>query len=75
MSIICDCSCLSFDWDPYFSLINVRLKKSMSEGENLKEAQAINKSLSALGDVISALATEQQVRLLWLDFPLSLTLT
>ncbi len=28
-------------------------------GENLKEAQAINKSLSALGDVISALATEQ----------------
>ena len=38
-----------------------RLKKSMSEGENLKEAQAINKSLSALGDVISALATEQQV--------------
>lgn len=37
-----------------------RLKKSLSEGENLKEAQAINKSLSALGDVISALATEQQ---------------
>lgn len=35
----------------------------MSEGENLKEAQAINKSLSALGDVISALATEQQVGL------------
>ena len=28
-------------------------------GEQLKEAQAINKSLSALGDVISALASEQ----------------
>lgn len=36
------------------------VKKSGSTGENLKEAQAINKSLSALGDVISALATEQQ---------------
>lgn len=35
------------------------IKKSGSTGENLKEAQAINKSLSALGDVISALATEQ----------------
>jgi len=36
-----------------------RIKKSGSTGEQLKEAQAINKSLSALGDVISALATEQ----------------
>lgn len=35
------------------------MKKSGSAGEQLKEAQAINKSLSALGDVISALATEQ----------------
>lgn len=35
------------------------MKKSGSSGEQLKEAQAINKSLSALGDVISALATEQ----------------
>ena len=36
-----------------------RVKKSGSTGDNLKEAQAINKSLSALGDVISALASEQ----------------
>jgi len=36
-----------------------RIKKSGSSGNQLKEAQAINKSLSALGDVISALATEQ----------------
>lgn len=36
-----------------------RVKKSGSTGEQLNEAKAINKSLSALGDVISALATEQ----------------
>jgi len=33
-----------------------RIKKSGSTGPQLKEAQAINKSLSALGDVISSLA-------------------
>ncbi|KAJ7544255.1 hypothetical protein O6H91_09G070900 [Diphasiastrum complanatum] len=37
-----------------------RIKKSGSTGEQLKEAQSINKSLSALGDVISALATDEQ---------------
>lgn len=35
-----------------------RTKKSGSVGEQMREAQAINKSLSALGDVISALASE-----------------
>lgn len=34
-----------------------RVKKSGALGEQMKEAQAINKSLSALGDVISSLAT------------------
>ncbi|CAK9321347.1 unnamed protein product [Citrullus colocynthis] len=33
-----------------------RVKKSGSSGSQLKEAQSINKSLSALGDVISALS-------------------
>jgi hypothetical protein len=36
------------------------LDKSGATGEQLKEAQSINKSLSALGDVISALTTGQQ---------------
>jgi hypothetical protein len=40
-------------------VLSFRVKKSGSAGDQLKEAQAINKSLSALGDVISALATEQ----------------
>lgn len=35
-----------------------RIAKTGVEGERLKEAQFINKSLSALGDVISALATK-----------------
>ena len=36
-----------------------RVKKSGAAGATMKEAQAINKSLSALGDVISALAQEK----------------
>ena len=36
-----------------------RVKKSGATGEQLKEAMAINMSLSALGNVINALATEQ----------------
>ena len=36
-----------------------RVKKSGASGDTMKEAQAINKSLSALGDVISALAGEK----------------
>ncbi|KAM7279474.1 hypothetical protein ACFE04_006608 [Oxalis oulophora] len=37
-----------------------RVKKSGSAGNQLKEAQSINKSLSALGDVISALSSDSQ---------------
>lgn len=35
-----------------------RLSKTDAQGERLKEAQNINKSLSALGDVIQALAAK-----------------
>lgn len=37
-----------------------RIKKSGSSGHQLKEAQSINKSLSALGDVIGALSSDGQ---------------
>ncbi|CAB4318403.1 unnamed protein product [Prunus armeniaca] len=37
-----------------------RIKKSGSSGSQLKEAQSINKSLSALGDVISSLSSGGQ---------------
>lgn len=36
-----------------------RLSRSQVTGDRLKETQAINKSLSALGDVISAIATKE----------------
>lgn len=35
-----------------------RIAKTEVQGERLKEAQNINRSLAALGDVISALATK-----------------
>ena len=40
-----------------------RVKKSEAEGEQLKEAIAINKSLSALGDVIEALQRERSAKI------------
>lgn len=37
-----------------------RLSRSGAEGDRLKEAQNINKSLSALGDVVQALRQKNQ---------------
>jgi kinesin family member C2/C3 len=37
-----------------------RQDKTGATADRLKEAQSINKSLSALGDVISALSTEEK---------------
>ncbi len=39
-----------------------RQKASGAQGERLKEATAINKSLSALGNVIMSLVDQQHVR-------------
>ncbi|BBN70036.1 U3 ribonucleoprotein family protein, partial [Prunus dulcis] len=50
--------------DPKLSFVDLagseRNKKSCSSGSELKEAQSINKSLSALGDVIKALSERSQ---------------
>ena len=39
-----------------------RLSKTGAEGQALKEAQSINKSLSSLGDVIAALRARQEYK-------------
>ena len=52
-----------------------RLSRSGAQGESLKETQAINKSLSALGDVIAALGAKaghvpyRNSKLTWLLAP------
>lgn len=49
-----------------------RVGKTEAEGERLKESQFINKSLSALGDVISALASKSaHIPYRQFPFPLS----
>jgi hypothetical protein len=50
---------LLFHFSHSFSCVQ-RVDKSGASGDQLKEAQSINKSLSALGDVIAALTTNQQ---------------
>jgi len=52
-----------------------RVGKTEAEGERLKESQFINKSLSALGDVISALASKSaHIPYRQVSFPLLNTL-
>jgi len=52
-----------------------RVKKSGATGEQLKEAQAINLSLSALGNVISALAGDGQGHVPYRDHKLTMLLS
>ena len=44
---------------PFFPSLSERLSKSQAEGDRAQETVAINKSLLALGDVISARAKKQ----------------
>ncbi|OAY80721.1 Kinesin-like calmodulin-binding protein [Ananas comosus] len=64
LSIIIESSHLSLFYNLQLSFVDLagseRVKKSGSAGNLLKEAQSINKSLSALGDVISALSSDGQ---------------
>ena len=50
-----------------------RLKKSEASGETAKEAMAINKSLTALGDVIEALTSKAKHVLTLIDIHTSLS--
>jgi len=54
----CSLMCLHACFLLYCSAGSERLNKSGAEGQALKEAQAINGSLSALGNVISALQSK-----------------
>ena len=53
-----------------------RIQKSGAAAETLKEANAINRSLSALGDVIAALSSEAAfVPYRWAQQPFELSTT
>lgn len=53
--------CCSSDFIVWTSLAgSERLKSTLVEGKRLKEAQRINSSLSALGDVIAALGNRSK---------------
>jgi len=45
-----------------------KIRKTGAEGSTLKEAQHINKSLSALGNVINALTTKSKQHIPYVNF-------
>lgn len=60
---------------PTRSLIMQRIDKSGAEGDVMKEAQSINKSLSALGDVIAALTTGGNKHVPYRNHPLTMLMS
>jgi len=52
-----------------------RVGKSGASGQQLKEAQSINKSLSALGDVIGALTTGGRQHIPYRNHPLTMLMS
>jgi hypothetical protein len=56
MTIVCFAMCFFYN-----CIVFIATAKTGANAERLREAQSINKSLSALGDVISALSSGEKV--------------